>query len=121
MGGHGEGPDAVTSVTPGSGHGPVTPGAEYQGYLRLLRQLIHEQLIYPAAARRRDLSGTVLVELIVKPTGEIGNVSVVRSSSHPALDGAALDAVRAIRPRPFPAELPRRSLRVHLPIVFELR
>jgi TonB family protein len=112
---------ALARVAPGTGDGPVAPGAEYEAYLRGFRRRIHELLIYPATARRRGVAGTVLLELIVKPTGEIENVSLVQSSSHPELDGAALDAVRAVRPRPFPPDLPRRALRVHLPIAFELR
>jgi periplasmic protein TonB len=115
----GHGPSA--RITPGSGEGPVAPSVEHDEYLRALRRHIHESLIYPTAARRRGVSGTVIVELIVKPTGDIDTVAVVRSSSHPALDEAALDAVRDVRPRPFPPGVPRRVLRVHLPIVFELR
>jgi outer membrane biosynthesis protein TonB len=37
------------------------------------------------------------------------------------LDAAAVDAVRGLRPQPFPAALPSLTLRVRLPVVFELR
>jgi len=37
------------------------------------------------------------------------------------LDDAALDAVRSLPPVPLPENLPRRPLRVRLPIVFDLR
>jgi TonB family protein len=111
----------MARLTPGVAEGPVAPSAEYEGYLRDLRRHIHELLKYPAAARRRGASGSVLVELILNQRGEIESASIVQSSSHPALDQAALDAIRAVRPRPFPLEVPRRALRVHFPIVFELR
>jgi protein TonB len=95
--------------------------AEYAGYLRQLRSQIQGSITYPAAARQRGLSGTVLVEIVLQPSGQIERVSLLASSSHEALDRGALDTVRAMRPLPFPPGLPHRPLRVELPIVFELR
>ncbi len=110
--------------SPGAVAGAVGPGpapAEYGPYLWRLRSQIEDTITYPLAARRRRLAGTVLVELVVRPSGEIEHVAVVGSSSHALLDNAAIDAIRAIHPLPFPAELPRRPLRVQLPIVFDFR
>ncbi|MBI4562916.1 MAG: energy transducer TonB, partial [Candidatus Rokubacteria bacterium] len=76
---------------------------------------------YPLAAQRRGLSGTVHMEVVILPTGAVGSVSLVRSSSHAILDEAALDTVRGLPLLPFPPELPLRTLRVRLPVVFELR
>lgn len=97
------------------------PGGVYAGYLGRLRQRVQEALRYPAAARRRGLTGTVTLEMTVLATGAIGPVVVVNSSSHALLDEAALDTVRSLRPQPFPADLPARTLRVRLPVVFDLR
>jgi protein TonB len=72
-------------------------------------------------ARRRGLSGTVELEILIDSSGRVGEVEVVRSSSHALLDEAALDAVRSVPPLPFPPELPSRPLRVRLPLVFDLR
>ena len=96
-------------------------GAEYGAYLALVRQRIQELLRYPVAARRRGLTGSVHVEVTVEPSGRIAAVSLVTSSTHRLLDDAALEAVRALPPVPFPPDLTPRSLRVRLPIVFELR
>jgi protein TonB len=103
------------------GAGTGDPGAAYRAYLGRLRQRVYEALRYPVAARRRGLTGTVVLELMVKPDGAIGPVAVVQSSSHALLDDAAADTVRGLPPQPFPADLPRRTLQVRLPIVFELR
>ena len=103
------------------GVGPGPAASEYGPYLRQLRSQIEETITYPSAARRRRLAGTVLVELVVRPSGEIEHVAVVGSSSYALLDNAAIDAIRALHPPPFPAELPRRPLRVRLPIVFDFR
>lgn len=105
----------------GSGTGSGGDGPEYGRYLDDLRRRVQELLRYPATARRRGLSGTVQLEVTIKPDGAIGQIVVVRSSSHAVLDDAALDTLRALSPEPFPAELPARPLRVRLPVVFELR
>jgi protein TonB len=116
LGGSGSG---LAVVGPGDGAGD--PGAAYAAYLGRLRQRVYEALRYPATARRRGLTGTVILELTVRPDGAIGRVVVVDSSSHAALDQAAVDSVRSLRPQPFPADLPSRTLHVRLPVVFELQ
>jgi periplasmic protein TonB len=96
-------------------------GGVYAGYIALLRRRVQEALTYPAAARRRGMTGTVHLDISVEPTGRIADVLVVRSSSHEMLDRAALDSVRALRPVPFPPDVRPRAVRVRLPVVFELR
>ena len=104
---------------PGAGRGDVPP--EYGPYLSRFRARIQEAVIYPLAARRRGLSGRVEVELLLDPSGRVRDVAVVSSSSHALLDDAAVDAVRSLQPMPLPEHLPRRALRVRLPVVFQLR
>ena len=48
------------------------------------------------------------------------DLAVVSSSSHILLDDAAVEAVLSLTPMPLPEHLPRRPLRVRLPIVFQL-
>ena len=93
----------------------------YAAYLALLRRRVQESVRYPETARRRSLAGTAHLEITVEPSGRITDVTVVRSSSHAALDDAALDGVRALRRVPFPSDVRPRPLRVRLPVVFELR
>ena len=100
---------------------PGDDGGAYAGYISLLRRRVQEALTYPAAARRRGMSGTVHLDISVEPTGRIADVLVVRSSSHELLDAAAVDAVRRLRHVPFPAGVRPRPVRVRLPVVFELR
>ena len=114
------------SARPGQGLALATGGgggasvAEYADYIAHLRERIQTTLRYPLPARRRGLTGTVELELTVQPNGTIGGISVVESSSHPSLDDAALEAVRSLRPMPFPTGIPPRQLRLRLPVVFEL-
>lgn len=58
---------------------------------------------------------------MIQPSGAIEDVRVVESSSHTILDTAAVAAVRDLPAQPMPSDLPRRPLRVRLPVVFQLR
>lgn len=49
---------------------------------------------YPEAARRRQLEGTVVLEVEVSAQGRVGDLVVHRSSGHRMLDESALAAVR---------------------------
>jgi len=118
--GQGPGGAGGPGVAP-SGPGGGAPGAEYGGYLATVRRRFLEALRYPPPARSRGLTGTVLLEVFIKPDGAIGSVSVASSSSHPLLDEAALEAMRSLAPQPFPKGLAPRPLRVRLPVVFDLQ
>jgi len=115
----GGGGSLLALAGPGAGRGEVPP--EFGPYLTRFRERIQEALVYPLAARRRGLAGRVEVELLLEPSGRVRDLAVVSSSSHMLLDEAAVEAVRSIEPLPLPEHLPRRPLRVRLPIVFQLR
>jgi len=104
---------------PDTGRGEVP--AEFGPYLALFRERIQELVVYPLAARRRGLAGRVEIELLLEPSGRLRDVAVVASSSHALLDEAAVEAVRSLEPLPLPEHLPRRPLRVRLPVIFQLR
>ncbi len=104
---------------PGTGRGEIP--AEFGPYLARFRERIQELVVYPLAARRRGLAGRVEIELLLEPSGRVRDVAVVASSSHALLDEAAVEAVRSLVPQPLPEHLPHRSLRVRLPVVFQLR
>jgi len=53
--------------------------------------------VYPPASVRRGEEGLVIVEAHVSATGWVTEARVVRSSSYPRLDRAALKAVRGAR------------------------
>jgi len=114
------GPGQGALALGGSGTASQPPGAEYGPYLNLFRKQVQTVLQYPLTARRRGLAGKVELDVSIDRTGAVTGVVVAASSSHEALDGAAVAAVRAVPPLPFPAGLPARPLRVRLPLVFEL-
>lgn len=76
--------------------------------------------VYPRIARRRGLEGEVWLRVRVSPEGGVFSVEVERSSGHPVLDGAAVEAVRKWRFHPARAgEVPVEGV-VRVPIRFEL-
>lgn len=70
---------------------PVTPPRSDAAYLNNPRPA------YPLAARRRGDQGTVLVRVLVTADGVAASVGLERTSGHPALDEAALTAVKSWR------------------------
>jgi periplasmic protein TonB len=104
-----------------AGEGRDAIPAEYGPYLQGFRRRVQESLEYPLSARRRGLSGTVELEVLLESSGRVRAVRLISSSSHPVLDDAALRAVQGLAAEPFPARLPRRPLRIRLPLTFELR
>jgi TonB family protein len=104
---------------PGSGRGEVL--AEYGPYLARFRRSVEDALVYPLAARRQGLAGRVELDVLVEPGGRVTGVEIHASSSHGVLDEAGIAAVRALPPLPFPEDLPRRPLRIRLPLDFQLR
>ena len=119
--GSGGGPGAsLALVTPGAGGSGAAP-PEYGAYLRQFRQRVQESLVYPLAARRQGLGGTLELHVWLEATGRVRDVQVARSSSHRVLDDAAVEAIRRLGPVPFPESLPRRPLLIRIPLVYELR
>ena len=119
--------DAAAAMgTPGAPLALAKPGgsgvaAEYGPYYQRFWQRVHEALVYPLAARRQGLRGTVELDVLIEATGQVRDIRIVRSSTHRLLDDAALETIRGLGPVPFPAGLPPRSLLVRIPLVFELR
>jgi len=118
-GGGGPG-SSLALATPGTG-GAGAPSAEYGPYLRQFRQRVQESLVYPLAARRQGLAGTVELLVWLEATGRVRDVQVARSSSHGVLDDAAVETIRRLGPVQFPESLPRRPLLIRIPLVYELR
>jgi protein TonB len=63
-------------------------------------------LNYPDEARRRKLSGSLLLSVGIKPDGTVYSIKVRHSSGHQVLDDAAMNIVQLAAPfAPFPQEL----------------
>ncbi|MBI5552631.1 MAG: energy transducer TonB [Desulfobacterales bacterium] len=77
--------------------------------------------VYPPAARRRNLQGTVLLEVLVDREGQAAKVEVLRGSGHELLDHSALDSVRQWRFAPARRGGRTQEMWVQVPVRFQLQ
>ena len=87
---------AIMAMTAGLGLARLQ-GQEAQGEI-VRRAKSKVQPVYPALARKMNITGSVKVEVVVAPTGTVKEARVV--GGHPVLANAALDAVRKWRFEP---------------------
>ena len=66
---------------------------EYPGGTAALKKYLEENIVYPTAARKLELSGEVVVEFTVERGGALSGVNVIKGIS-PELDQEAIRVVR---------------------------
>lgn len=93
--------------------------AEYMEAWRNKVELIGNQN-YPDEARRRKLSGQVMLNVAIKPNGALENVSISKPSGFRVLDNAALAMVEMAAPyQPFPNSISKEVDILHITRTFE--
>ena len=113
--------DAVSTEMSSNDAGPTAPRVSaalhrLQGSsLRRAQTALSDHLFYPPEAVARGIEGEVILLLNLADNGELVSASIARSSGHPLLDQAALDAARHIGALP---GNPRQTL---FPVSFRLR
>lgn len=75
---------------------------------------------YPRTARRRNLQGTVLLDVKVTVEGLAAEVRIAESSGHAVLDRSAVKAVKSWRFSPARRGQTPIEMRVQVPVKFEL-
>jgi protein TonB len=110
------GPSGPASSAPGLGAQGVSP----PGPLSAPRLLGVVKPRYPEVSRRAGIEGTVLVKAHVLADGSVGIAELRRSAGYPALDRAAVEAIRDSRFQP--AERGGRPVAVwvEIPVQFRL-
>lgn len=83
--------------------------------------LVKPNPVYPARSRKAGERGTVMVRVLIDPTGRPSQVAVQTSSGHPPLDEAALNALRAAQFRPYVEGGVAKPIWVLAPITFNLQ
>lgn len=80
----------------------------YAAYMEAWRAKVERigNLNYPDEARRKDLSGSLLLDVALLPDGSVERITVRRSSGHQVLDDAAVRIVELAAPfAPFPPDI----------------
>ena len=80
----------------------------YAAYMEAWRAKVERvgNLNYPDEARRRELAGSLLLDVALRPDGAVAEITVRRSSGHKVLDDAAVRIVELAAPyAPFPDDI----------------
>jgi len=89
----------------------------YASYMEAWRAKVERvgNLNYPEEARRRQLSGSLILDVALNPDGSINQITVRQSSGHKILDDAADRIVRLAAPfAPFPDDIHRETDVLHI-------
>lgn len=116
-------PDRVPAQPAGTQAESLAPATAPRGdpaYEQQLLAWLERYKRYPRRAQRRQVTGTVQVRFSVQRSGQLIDVSVVRSSGSQTLDRAALDMVHRADPLPAPPDL-LQQLVFEVPVVFALQ
>ncbi|MFH0809239.1 MAG: energy transducer TonB [Pseudomonadota bacterium] len=96
-------------------------GAALRDYLDRLNAEIQRHKSYPARALHLGLEGEVKLGFLVGRDGVISGIQIVSSSGCGALDEAAVSTLQRIRRfPPLPASIEAGSLRLELPLAYQL-
>jgi protein TonB len=94
--------------------------ADYRWVGEALGDRVRQLLVYPAKARMNNVTGRVLVKVVIREDGHLHELEVVKGSGHEILDEAALEMVRRACPLKMKHALGRPQVTITLPVVYEL-
>ena len=89
----------------------------YASYMDAWRSKVERigNLNYPDQARRKRLSGSLLLDVALNANGTVNDIVLRRSSGHPVLDDAAMRIVRLAAPySPFPKGISKETDILHI-------
>ena len=105
--GSGGGSGSGSGISAGAGQGPgeslETLRKRYlKEHFAYIRDLILKNLTYPPQARTMGWQGALTVSFVIKVTGHVERLRVLRSSGYEILDRNVLETVRMVQPFPKP-------------------
>lgn len=90
---------------------------KYAAYMDAWRSKVERigNLNYPAKARRRGITGRLILDVELKPDGSVNNMTIRQSSGHKILDDAAIQIVTLSSPfAPFPSNISSETDILHI-------
>ena len=90
---------------------------KYAAYMEAWRAKVERvgNLNYPEEARKRDLSGSLVLDVALNPDGSINMITVRQPSGHKVLDDAAIRIVKLAAPfSPFPDSIQGETDILHI-------
>ncbi len=101
-----------------------TQAYAYASYMEAWRQKVERigNLNYPEEAKRRKLSGALLLDVALNADGSIYRIELRRSSGNKVLDDAAIRIVRLASPfAPFPDDIHKETDILHITRTWQFR
>lgn len=86
-----------------SGFAKENRGEVTDNYLLEVRRCIESVKFYPASAKRRLISGNVVISFNIDKNGIAGDILIIKSSGFPVLDDTAKEIVLKANPFPKPS------------------
>jgi len=88
-------------------------------YLLQLKHKIQGVWVYPSAAARSGVGGSLTLEFSIARDGKLLDVNLLDSSGHTVLDESALNAIKTAAPYfPFPERLKAKRLRIRAHFIY---
>lgn len=90
---------------------------KYAAYMEAWRAKVERvgNLNYPEEARKRNISGQLVLDVALNPDGKINQITIRRSSGHKVLDDAAIRIVELAAPyAPFPKAIRAETDVLHI-------
>ncbi len=98
-----------------------TSELKYSRYLLDMKRRIEFYWEYPLSSVRNGEQGRLLIDFVITKDGSIRDIKIVKSSNYPALDDAAVTAIRLASPfNPFPPDFTIEEVRVHASFEYQL-
>jgi len=85
------------------------------------QEALFSVLTYPQEAREAGHEGRVIIQFVVNKEGNVIDPVVVRSSEHPALDNAAIEAIHQMQFEPGMQDNQPVNVQMVQPVVFRLQ
>lgn len=90
---------------------------KYASYMEAWRRKVEAigNLNYPDEARRKNLSGSLILDVALSADGKVSSIALRRSSGHKVLDDAAIAIVKLAAPyAPFPDNIRKETDVLHI-------
>lgn len=109
---------AATPYAPVTGNG--SQSEELNRFLQDVRSRLEQAKQYPWLARIQGREGTVRIQFMIAPSGEVKNIHLVESSRSKILDDEAIATVKRVGRFSGPPVSSSEGIPIQVPLVFQL-
>lgn len=114
------GAETVKAAGPSAGEPAMSQG-DYDRFLSAFLAQIRQQLVYPKAAQRAGIEGTVKVSINFDAGGNVTSYRILSGSHHKMLGEAAEKTIAQVKAVWRPPLAPGKTQTIVVPVVFELK